>query len=111
MAHSFSFGDVVNVPFPNQENRFESTLRPAIVIEDLVDEVQIIFMTCETCQQSRYPNSFIVPETSVEGVAMGLTCDALIAPSRQFTLPKIKIHPRPRGRCPQNIIEQIVDAL
>lgn len=108
---SFSVGDVVNVPFPNEEDSTKSTLRPAIISEDLQDEVELVFISKQTLQQRHYEDSFIVTEKSPEGKAMGLTFDSLIAPKRTVTLKKICITPPIRGKCPTFILSKILSLL
>lgn len=47
--------DVVHLPaYPNQENPNETTARPAIIIEDLQDEVELCCLTKQVQQASKY---------------------------------------------------------
>ena len=53
--------DVTNVPaYPNQENFREVTARPAIIIEDLQDEVSVCCLTKQLHQAAIYKYAFVV---------------------------------------------------
>ncbi|HHG86452.1 MAG TPA: hypothetical protein ENJ82_17000 [Bacteroidetes bacterium] len=107
----YSPGDVVSIAFPNQETPNLSTYRPAIVFESLQDEIEVVFITKQLHQQSRYPDSFIVTCDSSEGKAMGLTFDSLIVPSRRKVLPVYKVTPPKRGECPAEIFEKLEEMI
>lgn len=107
----YEVGDVVNVPFPNQEDPRKSTLRIGIVIENLQDEVEVLFLTKQIHQAARYRDSFVIPKDSPEGLSMGLTYDSLVAPHRAFVLKKIAITPPPRGRCPDSLVLQLEEII
>ena len=106
-------GHVVRVMFPNQEDKNQATYRWAIIIEDFVDEVKLVFMTKQLKQQSRYPRSFTITKKNnpVEYNQMGLKFDSLICPSRTHTVKKIRLYPPPQGMCPEDIIDKIFDVL
>ena len=107
----YRVGDVVNLYCPNQEDPKQSTFRPVIIAEDLLDEIYAVFVTCQTKQSTHYDNSFVILENSAEGNSMGLTCDALICPSRTANLRKVLIHPPKRGVCPDSILDRILEHL
>ena len=106
-------GHVVRVMFPNQEDKNQATYRWAIIIEDLVDEVNLVFMTKKLNQQSRYPSSFTITKSNnpVEYNQMGLKFDSLICPSRTYIVKKIRLDPPPQGTCSERIIDKIFDVL
>ena len=103
--------DVVNIPaYPNQENPIETTARPAIIIEDLQDEVEICCLTKQVHQASKYKYCFIVNKDSPEGIQMGLTFDSLVVLDRTVSLKKFRIADY-IGSCPQNVINRIEELL
>lgn len=108
---NYVLGHVVNVRFPNQENIKKSTVRPAIIVEDLEDEVEVVFMTCQTSQQKHYPDSFIVKKDSKEGKILKLTCDSLICPDRSFQVKKIRLFERTNGPCSEELLNKILEFL
>ncbi|MCB9235366.1 MAG: hypothetical protein H6581_27170 [Bacteroidia bacterium] len=93
--------DVVNVMFPKQEAPTEFTFRPAIVVEDFGDSVDLVFMTKNAGQITRYPGSFIVTKDSSDGIEMGLAFDPA-------TISKRFIHSK-RGTCPDEIMKKVED--
>lgn len=83
--------DVVHLPaYPNQENPNETTARPAIIIEDLQDEVELCCLTKQVQQASKYKYYFIVKKDSSEGIQMGLTFDSLVVIDRTIPLKKFR---------------------
>jgi hypothetical protein len=103
--------DVTNVPaYPNQEDYREVTGRPAIIIEDLQDEVSVCCITSQLHQASRYKYTFVVKESSPEGKQMGLGFDSLIVLDRIFQLKKLRLA-GVIGTCPQSVIDKIEDIL
>lgn len=103
----FEVWDVVLVPaFPNQENSKEVTTRPAIIIEDLQNEVLICPVTTQLHQQSNYKYSFIVDKDSAEAKEMGLTFTSLVVVDRLVELRKVRLS-QAIGSCPQSIIDRI----
>ncbi|MCJ7446550.1 MAG: type II toxin-antitoxin system PemK/MazF family toxin [Bacteroidales bacterium] len=103
--------NVVNIPaYPNQENPIETTARPAIIIEDLQDEVELCCLTKQVQQVSKYKYCFIVNKDSPEGIQMGLTFDSLVVVDRTVSLKKIRVIYK-IGSCPQNIIDKIEELL
>ena len=99
--------DVTNVPaYPNQENSREVTARPAIIIEDLQDEVSVCCLTSQLHQTANYKYAFLVKEDSPEGKQMGLTFDSLIVLDRIFQMNKIRLAGN-IGSCPQSVINKI----
>ena len=107
----FEVWDVVNIPaYPNQENPVETTARPAIIIEDLQDEVELICLTSKLGQAINYRYCFVVKKDSPEGNQMGLTFDSLVVVDRTVPLKKFRLSLK-IGSCPQNIIDRIEDLL
>ncbi|MEI6048891.1 MAG: type II toxin-antitoxin system PemK/MazF family toxin [Bacteroidota bacterium] len=103
--------EVVNIPaYPNQENPIETTARPAIIIEDLQDEVEICCLTKQIHKFSKYKYCFIIKKDSPEGIQMGLTFDSLVVVDRTVFLKKLRIADY-IGSCPQNIIDRIEQLL
>lgn len=103
----FEVWDVVDIPaYPNQENSNLTTARPAIIIEDLQDEVELCCLTKQLQQASNYKYCFVVKKDSPEGKQMGLTFDSLAVIDRTVTLAKFRLSQQ-IGSCPQNIIEKI----
>ena len=103
--------DVANVPaYPNQENFREVTARPAIIIEDLQDEVSVCCLTKQLHQAANYKYTFVVKEDSPEGKQMGLGFDSLIVLDRIFQLKKFRLA-GVIGRCPQSVIDKIEEIL
>jgi hypothetical protein len=103
--------DVVNIPaYPNQENPIETTARPAIIIEDLQDEVELICLTSKLGQAINYRYCFVVKKDSPEGNRMGLTFDSLVVVDRIVPLKKIRIADY-IGSCPKNIIDIIEELI
>lgn len=103
--------DVTNVPaYPNQENSREVTARPAIIIEDLQDEVSVCCLTKQLHQAINYKYAFVVKEDSPEGKQMGLTFDSLIVLDRIFQMKKIRLT-GVIGSCPQSIVEKIEEIM
>ena len=103
--------DVTNVPaYPNQENFREVTARPAIIIEDLQDEVYVCCITSQLHQATRYKYTFTIKEKSPEGEQMGLGFDSLVVLDRIFQLKKIRLTDV-IGTCPQSVIDKIEDIL
>jgi hypothetical protein len=107
----FEVWDVVNIPaYPNQENPSETTTRPAIIIEDLQDEVELCCLTKQVRQASKYKYCFIVIKDSPEGIQMGLTFDSLVVIDRTIPLKKFRLSLK-IGSCPQNIIDRIEELI
>lgn len=103
--------DVTNVPaYPNQENSREVTARPAIIIEDLQDEVSVCCLTSQLHQAAKYKYTFVIKEDSPEGKQMGLTFDSLIVLDRIFQLKKLRLA-GVNGTCPQSVIDKIEEIL
>lgn len=103
--------DVVNIPaYPNQENPIETTARPAIIIEDLQDEVELICLTSKLGQAINYRYCFVVKKDSPEGNQMGLTFDSLVVVDRTVPLNRIRLSHK-IGTCSQNIIDRIEDLI
>ena len=109
---AFEIWDVANIPaFPNQEDNHQTTARPAIIIEDLQDQVVICPITKQLQQEQNYQYTIKVLKDSDEGRQMGLTFDSLIVLNRTATLKKIRLIYPPIGSCPQSIIDKIEDML
>jgi hypothetical protein len=107
----FEVWDVVDIPaYPNQENPNETTARPAIIIEDLQEEVELCCLTKQLYQASKYKYCFVVKKDSPEGIQMGLTFDSLVVIDRIVTLPKFRLYYQ-IGTCPKSIIDRIEDLL
>jgi len=107
----FEVWDVVDIPaYPNQENPHETTARPAIIIEDLQDEVELCCLTKQLHQASNYKYCFVVKKDSHEGVQMGLTFDSLVIIDRTVTLAKFRLSHQ-IGTCPKSIIDRIKELL
>jgi len=103
--------DVANVKaYPNQENEKETTARPAIVIEDLQDEVLLCPVTKQVYQAANYKYTIYVDKDSDDGKQMGLTFNSIIVLDRFATLKKIRLSPV-IGSCTDNIIVQIENML
>ena len=103
--------DVVIVPaFPNQENSSQYTSRPAIILEDLQDEVSIFPITKKLKQKERYKYCFIVKKDSEEGKEMGLQFDSLIVLDREVSVSKYRLLSK-IGSCPESIIDRIEELL
>jgi hypothetical protein len=103
--------DVTNVPaYPNQENFREVTARPAIIIEDLQDEVSVCCLTKQLHQATKYKYAFVVKEDSEEGKQMGLTFDSLIILDRIFQFKKFRLA-GVIGTCPQSIVDKIEEIM
>jgi len=99
--------DVAHVPaYPNQEDSKEFTARPAIIIEDLQDEVALCLVTKQLHQAANYAYAFTIMKNSPEGRQMGLTFDSLIVLDRIIQLKKIRLVGI-IGTCPQSVIERI----
>jgi hypothetical protein len=102
---------VVNIPaYPNQENPIETTARPAIIIEDLQDEVELICLTSKLEQAINYRYSFVVRKDSPEGNQMGLIFDSLVVVDRTVPLKRIRLSHK-IGTCPQSIISKIEELI
>ncbi|MEI8047027.1 MAG: type II toxin-antitoxin system PemK/MazF family toxin [Bacteroidota bacterium] len=107
----FEVWDVTNIPaFPNQENSKEVTARPAIIIEDLQDEVALCPVTKQLHQVTNYKYAFEILKNTPEGQQMGLTFDSLVVLDRVLSLGKIRLAGK-IGSCPQSIIDKIEDIL
>lgn len=103
--------DVTNIPaYPNQENLREVTARPAIIIEDLQDEVSVCCLTKQLHQVANYKYAFVVKKDSEEGRQMGLTFDSLVVLDRIITLKKLRLT-GVIGTCPQSIVEKIEEIM
>jgi len=103
--------EVTNIPaYPNQEDSREVTGRPAIIIEDLQDEVSVCCLTKQLHQAANYKYTFVVKEASSEGKQMGLTFDSLVVLDRILTIKKIRLAGI-IGTCPQSIIDKIEEIL
>jgi hypothetical protein len=103
--------DVTNIPaYPNQEDTKEVTARPAIIIEDLQDEVSVCCLTKQLHQAANYKYAFVVRKDSAEGQQMGLTFDSLIVLDRILTLKKLRLVGN-IGSCPQSIIDKIEEIM
>ncbi|HCI55977.1 MAG TPA: hypothetical protein PLN06_03770 [Bacteroidales bacterium] len=70
------FLGIKNVP-ANQEDYREVTGRPAIIIEDLQDEVSVCCLTSQLHQAANYKYTFLVKEDPSAGRQMGLGFDSL----------------------------------
>ena len=101
----FEVWNLVGVQFPNQENIRESTFRPAIILEDLQDEVEICPVTTVLTQSNRYKYFVKVDFPSSDAEKMGLTATSLIILDRKATIKKIRLFPKKWGDCPDSIIE------
>jgi len=103
--------DVTNVPaYPNQENFREVTARPAIIIEDLQDEVSVCCLTKQLQQAAIYKYTFVVKQDSPEGKQMGLTFDSLIILDRILQFKKFRLA-GVIGTCPQSIVEKFEEIM
>ena len=103
--------DVANVPaYPNQEDYREVTGRPAIILEDLQDEVSVCCITSQLHQATRYKYTFTIKEKSPEGEQMGLGFDSLVVLDRILTIKKLRLS-GVIGTCPQSVIEKIEEIL
>lgn len=108
---AYEVWDVTHIPaYPNQENFREVTARPAIIIEDLHDEVAVCCLTKQLHQAAQYKYSFKVYKDTPEGLQMGLTFDSLIVLDRILTLKKLRLVGI-IGSCPQSIINKIENIL
>ena len=103
----FELWDVVDVPaFPNQEDKKETTARPAVILEDLGREAMICPVTSQTQQQSRYSYTIFIDKDSQEGKAMGFTFNSIIVLDRHEILSKLRL--RPTGcSCPPTIADKL----
>jgi hypothetical protein len=107
----FEVWDVTNIPaFPNQENLREVTARPAIIIEDLHDEVSVCPITKQLHQAAIYKYTLQILKDTPEGKQMGLTFDSLIVLDRIISLGKIRLACK-IGTCPQSVIDKIDEIL
>lgn len=103
--------DVTNIPaYPNQEDTKEVTARPAIIIEDLQDEVSVCCLTKQLHQAANYKYAFVIRKDSEEGQQIGLTFDSLVVLDRILTLKKLRLTGI-IGTCPQSVVERIEDIL
>jgi len=103
--------DVTNVPaYPNEEDYREVTGRPAIIIEDLQDEVSVCCLTKQLHQASNYKYTFVVKEDSPEGEQMGLTFDSLVVLDRIHIIKKLRLA-GVIGTCPQSVIDKIEEII
>lgn len=103
--------DVTNIPaYPNQENLREVTARPAIIIEDLQDEVSVCCLTKQLHQAANYKYAFVIRKDSEEGRQMGLTFDSLVVLDRILPLKKLRLTGI-IGTCPESVIERIEEIL
>jgi hypothetical protein len=103
----YTIGDVICVKhFPNQEDKSKGTLRWAICVEDLGNDVRIIALTKVLKQQKFYPKSFIVLKDSSDGKSMGLIYDSLIIPDRVTDTSKEFCYLN--GKCPPDILNKII---
>jgi hypothetical protein len=103
----YEIWDVVGVPaFPNQENKKEVTTRPAIIIEDLQNEVLICPVTKQVHQSSKYKYTILIAKDSIEAKEMGLTFESIIILDRHEQLSKFRLK-HTNCSCPSNIVEQI----
>ena len=84
--------------------------RPAIIIEDLQDEVSVCCLTKQLHQAAIYKYAFVVEEDSPEGKQMGLGFDSLIVLDRIFQMKKIRLA-NVIGTCPQSIVEKIEEIM
>lgn len=108
----FEVWEVVSCPlFPNQENNNEGTSRPAIIIEDLQDEVIIIPISKQIHQAARYEKTIFIKKDGPEAKAMGLTFDSIIVIDRKEQLSKIRLIKRSSFKCPEGIISAIEELL
>jgi hypothetical protein len=96
--------------FPNQENNKECTARPAIVFENLQDDVEVFPVTKQIQNQAKYKKTIFVSKDSFEGREMGLTFDSIIILDRKSQLKKTRLV-RKMGICPQTIIDRINEML
>ncbi|GEM_PF-5903163 len=106
-------GDVVLVGYyGHQEDKSVGEARWIIVIEDLQDEFEVVPMTSEVSQKYRYPKSFIVDDTSVEGKKMGLKYPSLIMPERKSNKKKIAFYNSiVKGKCSDDFLEKLIALL
>lgn len=103
--------DVANIPaFPNQENNREITARPAVIIEDLQDEVALCPITKQLHQAAIYKYTLEILKNTPEGRQMGLTFDSLVVLDRIVPLKKIRLSSK-IGSCPQPVIDKIENIL
>lgn len=108
---AFELWDVANIPaFPNQEDNSQTTARPAIIIDDLFDEVVICPVTKQLHQEKNYQYTIKVLKDSAEGQQMGLTFDSIIVLDRTATLKKFRLANK-IGTCPQSIIDKIEEMM
>jgi hypothetical protein len=99
--------DVVNVAaYPNQEEPSETTARPAIIIEDLQNEVLLCPVTKQIHQAQNYKYTFLVKKDSDDGKLLGFEYDSIIVLDRCVQLNKNRLCGK-KGICSDYIIEQI----
>ena len=103
----FEVWDVVDVAaFPNQEDKKQTTARPAVILEDLQREVLICPVTKQVHQVAIYTYTIYVDKDSAEGRQMGLDFHSIIVLDRHEVLNKLRLRPTTHT-CPQTIIDQI----
>lgn len=106
-------GDVFIVPFfPHQEDKHAGEPRWVIVLEDLGKVFSIVPMTSELKQESKYLKTIRIDQLSPEGIAMQLEADSIIILDRELSLPEFSFKEKyKRGKCPEELIDRIIEML
>jgi hypothetical protein len=108
---TFIRGDVASIYYPNQEDPKKGTERYAIVIEDLGDEFILVPITKQLHQKVHYHHSILIRKDTTTGKSMGLLYDSLIVVERAIQLPKLRITLPKLERCPQKLVDLIMNKL
>ena len=108
-----SAGDVVVVGyFGHAENKSVGEPRWVIITEDLQDEFEVVPMTKQLQQKSRYPKSFVVDSNSPDGIKMGLEYPSLIIPDRKAIIKKIAFTKcYVKGKCSEFFLDDLINLL
>lgn len=105
---AYKRGDVLLVYYPFSDDPSTTKLRPAILLEDAVDDHFV--MKCTKTDTSKYGKCIFIAENSKEYNQMGLWEPTYISTSETVTLEKCFIDSW-LGHCPEELIDNISDII
>jgi hypothetical protein len=105
---AYKRGDVLLVYYPFSDDPYKTKLRPAILLEDAVDDHFV--MKCTKTDKSKYGECIYIAPNSKEYEQMGLWEPTFISSSETVVLEKCFIDSW-LGTCPEYLIDKISDIL
>ncbi|MBE5322116.1 type II toxin-antitoxin system PemK/MazF family toxin [Pedobacter sp. MR2016-19] len=101
---AYKRGDVLLVYFPFQDNPNESKKRPAVLLEDAIDDHLVV--KCTKTDKSKYGPCIFIDKGTKNYNEMGLWEPTYISIGETVELTKYEIHSY-LGECPEELIDKI----